>query len=283
MHVKATALDRIDGGITMCLRLPGTWPTARIRGSVTLKDIVLDVYLPPREIEEYSSRLEQPVAAIAHIFAEEIAAPHLRQLRIRSKLSGVTVLPALHPVVQPSNAADSTRRSQLIPPSIQQGSAYFRFRTHAHGALKKSRAIHDFMVADDTASASAFKHVEKPAVEVHGKPLDILLSLGPHTDDVLDAYGLDDALIPRLRQMVLTVRHTRWIQVLQEDGWKLDMTRAVALSQALLVDAQQGVDFKLSSRIEGPRAPIWASTTSWHFRSIFELVLMTIIIFLFWP
>lgn len=65
---------------------------------------------------------------------------------------------------------------------------------------------------------------------------DPIVSLGPRTDAVLDLYDLDDTFILRLRNLVTTVRSSRWEATLQSSPWGLSFAQAVTLSKALLQD-----------------------------------------------
>jgi hypothetical protein len=63
-----------------------------------------------------------------------------------------------------------------------------------------------------------------------------IMSFCPNTDKFMDRHGLPDSMIPKLRQMTLTMWNSRWVRVLQEDGWNMDANVAMLLNQALLDD-----------------------------------------------
>lgn len=63
-----------------------------------------------------------------------------------------------------------------------------------------------------------------------------LISIGLHTDTVLDRFGLDDQILPELHQLVGSVRSSRWEAVLQSPKWKLTYEQASNLSRALHSD-----------------------------------------------
>lgn len=70
-----------------------------------------------------------------------------------------------------------------------------------------------------------------------------IVTIGPKTDGVLDKYGLPDALIPCLCDMVGTIHSNHWAQVLQSPEWGLGYEEVLRLSKALLVDT--GVEIAL--------------------------------------
>jgi hypothetical protein len=68
-------------------------------------------------------------------------------------------------------------------------------------------------------------------------PLLPIISIGPHTDLVLDRLRLKDSLIPQLHTLVTTVRSSSWEAKLRtaEHGG-LDFEQASAMSKALQAD-----------------------------------------------
>lgn len=71
------------------------------------------------------------------------------------------------------------------------------------------------------------------AIDITEEPI---ISLGPRTDAILDRFELDDTLIPKLRNMIKTVRSTRWEAVLRTPEWGLSFEQAVSLAKALRQD-----------------------------------------------
>lgn len=63
-----------------------------------------------------------------------------------------------------------------------------------------------------------------------------LISIGPHSDAVLDRFGLDDHILPKLHQLIGSVRSSRWEAVLQSPKWNLTYEQASNLSRALNSD-----------------------------------------------
>jgi hypothetical protein len=63
-----------------------------------------------------------------------------------------------------------------------------------------------------------------------------LISIGPHSDAVLDRFGLDDHILPKLHQLIGSVRSSRWEAMLQSPKWNLTHEQASNLSKALNSD-----------------------------------------------
>ncbi|KAF8878305.1 hypothetical protein BD779DRAFT_1474828 [Infundibulicybe gibba] len=68
--------DRIDGGITVMMRIPG-YSTQPIQTN----DFTVDVYVPPREIIEGGEKFTEHVALMVQTFGEQIAIPYLHRFR----------------------------------------------------------------------------------------------------------------------------------------------------------------------------------------------------------
>jgi len=63
-----------------------------------------------------------------------------------------------------------------------------------------------------------------------------IISIGDHTNDVLDHLELADSFIPRLRVLACTVQSSRWEQVLRSSEWGLSQEQARLISRALISD-----------------------------------------------
>ena len=77
--LQVAVLDRIDGGITMLMRCPGY----RTSEDLTPENVVLDVYLSPRELSEAQDQISECAAVLAQSFGQDIALPHLRRFAAR--------------------------------------------------------------------------------------------------------------------------------------------------------------------------------------------------------
>lgn len=63
-----------------------------------------------------------------------------------------------------------------------------------------------------------------------------LLSIGPNTDAVLDRFKIGDEAILKLRDLIVTVRSSRWEVVLRSPKWDLTYEQAFNLTKALHAD-----------------------------------------------
>lgn len=86
-------------------------------------------------------------------------------------------------------------------------------------------------------NAEAFSlHTKSPSSsddKVFGPPL---ISIGPNTDAVLDWFKIGDQTIPRLRELIATVRSSRWETVLRSPKWDFTYEQASNLMVALHAD-----------------------------------------------
>ncbi|KZT16713.1 hypothetical protein NEOLEDRAFT_1184872 [Neolentinus lepideus HHB14362 ss-1] len=88
----ATALDRADGGFTVMFRIPGTLPKL---GGYAIKDLCIDTYLSPREVNEHITlngsndpSCGPAISQMAGIFAKQ-AFIHLHRVEARHSHAGV--------------------------------------------------------------------------------------------------------------------------------------------------------------------------------------------------
>lgn len=110
------------------------------------------------------------------------------------------------------------------------------------------RSIRKRRPADAFLASAGEKNPELPLVvpsdtSALGPPL---ISLGPSTDAVLDQFGLEDHLLPRLHVLTRTVRSSRWEAVLRTAPWKMTNKQATHLACALAEDLKvtPGVNVK---------------------------------------
>lgn len=67
-----------------------------------------------------------------------------------------------------------------------------------------------------------------------------LISIGPCSDAVLDHIGWNDSSLPRLHNLLGTVRSSRWEITLAGPEWNLRPDQSAALATALLKDVHAG-------------------------------------------
>jgi hypothetical protein len=77
----------------------------------------------------------------------------------------------------------------------------------------------------------------KRAVSVpHDRFGGAIISIGPHTDAVLDRFHLKDNLIPQLRLLSTAIRSSKWEAALRSTQWGLSYVQAANLSKAMIAD-----------------------------------------------
>ena len=67
---------------------------------------------------------------------------------------------------------------------------------------------------------------------------EVLISLGRHSDEVLDLLQLPDTILPSLHQLMMTFRSNCWISVLEGPKFALGHEKAVLLALASLEDSK---------------------------------------------
>lgn len=87
---KVSALDAIDGGISLVMRCPGYRPST----VMTLENITVDVYVSPRELVEGGKPMSERVAILVQEFGAHLALPHLHTFQARCIAERVKALPA---------------------------------------------------------------------------------------------------------------------------------------------------------------------------------------------
>lgn len=89
----------------------------------------------------------------------------------------------------------------------------------------------------------------RPADAFLAKPIvsgPLLVSIGPHTDTILDRFELGDEILPKLHTLTTTVRNTRWEENLRSLKWGLNYEQASKLNWALHADLQLGSSLRVS-------------------------------------
>jgi hypothetical protein len=82
----------------------------------------------------------------------------------------------------------------------------------------------------------AFTHSDLTRnLTIDGPPI---ISIGPHTDAVLDRFKMGDEVILKLRQLISTVCSSRWEAVLISPKWDLTFEQATNITKALNADLQ---------------------------------------------
>jgi hypothetical protein len=86
--------DRLDGGISLLIRCPGSQAT----DTLSAEHVAVDLYITPRELQEVPLRIGGDVSMLVQAFCEEFAVPHLHRFMERCHVEGI----------QPPNHCQST-------------------------------------------------------------------------------------------------------------------------------------------------------------------------------
>lgn len=129
------------------------------------------------------------------------------------------------------SASAAIRESAVFTPSAK------KTRPPSTPSTARQRTPHQRRPADVFLFAEDKNFPEPiPLVIPDSAPGSPLISLGPHTDAVLDRFSFGDDVLPRLHILVGTVRSSRWEAILRGTPWNLTYEQASNLSSTLLAD-----------------------------------------------
>ncbi|EPQ50028.1 hypothetical protein GLOTRDRAFT_141640 [Gloeophyllum trabeum ATCC 11539] len=238
-------MDRSDGGFTFVLRTRGAAiPTDSDRSCGPM--VPLQLYLPAREVSE-AFDIVNVVDRIKRIFVEDIALPHFRRFAERCERSNI------EPVQLELEEFDSGDDSQVTEDGTESSEDPANQRDRlpdeviekwlSCGSLEEAEEYIRPFLAPAAAEPSLDR---KPVVnQTWGAANDNsshitsrvpIISIGSHTDAVIDQLHLDDNLIPKLHEIPCSVRSSRWKEAILRDGWDLSESDAHSLAQAMLSD-----------------------------------------------
>jgi hypothetical protein len=248
-------LDRVDGGVTLLIRTPGYCATP----DLSIDDVTLDAYFPPRELHEGGQKLRSILAGFMRAFGKEIALPHLRQFVVRCGHEGVRNPPHpprkawLHALIiilrldYPAYGVPLGGENLVFPDPVPKGSS--RLRCRCCSSLIQRGADSLVPVVQDLTLKNG---IDAPGPAIASLPVNprsslqldnpartlknAIISMGSNTDTALDRFHLDDNLIPQLRTLVTTTRSSKWEAKLRGRDWGLSYEQAVTLSNALHAD-----------------------------------------------
>jgi hypothetical protein len=82
--------DRLDGGISVLIRCPGTPAFPEL----TSDKVTADIYVTPRELHEQQEHISADVAVMVQAFCQGFAIPHIRRFTARCRIENVK--PIIH-------------------------------------------------------------------------------------------------------------------------------------------------------------------------------------------
>ncbi|KAF8545572.1 hypothetical protein OG21DRAFT_1528399, partial [Imleria badia] len=229
--------------------------TAPSQQQLAPENITADVYITPRAFHAAPQKTSEAIAVLVQGFCQEMALPHLHEFTKSCDVEGIgPIPPPSHapsitlesPPFLPPAATDRTRIWCSAQPYVgEHSSSATRAKAQASGGSKNDmkvcqrRNAECFSVnevakalKEVTSAESGIRSVAEPAT-LNLRPI---VSLGPNTDAVLDRFGMSDQVIPRLRELVVTVCSSRWEVMLRNSPWNLDYEQAANLQKALHAD-----------------------------------------------
>ena len=272
--------DRLDSGISLLIRCPGSEPPSNLAA----EKITLDIYVTPCELVR-NKCVSDDTTMLIQAFSQEFVLPHLQRFAEQCKIDSVKApkphcksmleyrvgftnfgvvlaepidlnrqnhLPTfLSPVTSRIQCTacsteakpDPVVDMQHLPASavIRESAVFAPSAKKMHPPSTPSTARQ--CTARQRRPADAFLFVDNkkfpepiPLVIPDSAPSSPLISLGPHTDAVLDRFSFGDNVLPRLHILVGTVHSSRWEAILRGTPWNLTYEQASNLSSALLVD-----------------------------------------------
>ncbi|TFK61324.1 hypothetical protein BDN72DRAFT_863692 [Pluteus cervinus] len=171
----ATILDRVDGGVTIIMRTPGS----KITEHTDAADITIDSYITPITLRTCGEHVERAIAALFQQFGEEIVLPHLHLYNGRCAIEHLTandspcIVPG--PRIQPEQPH--------LPDPVSEGSALIRCRLrdrlpgYAMGAFVGTNVRHELLAHMNTPGSNSTPR----AISPHLSPTPALFNSLPET------------------------------------------------------------------------------------------------------
>ncbi|KAH7904465.1 hypothetical protein BJ138DRAFT_1106801 [Hygrophoropsis aurantiaca] len=212
-----------------------------------------------------ANKVGEITAAIVQVFAQELAVEHTRHFTSRCSIEGVSALPTNlslsagppHPpflpapentmgchikcTTRPINALEhimaefhSSKGSSHVGPQSGTTSSRIRQRRPADAFQAGIFVKNSIALAPTVSSkfASDSTHDRFPG----GKPL---ISIGPHSDAIIDRFKMGDHTLPRLHELISTIQSSRWEAILRSARWDLSYEQAANLAKALKLDVRE--------------------------------------------
>ncbi|KAG1835967.1 hypothetical protein DFJ58DRAFT_735336 [Suillus subalutaceus] len=271
-----TMQDRLDGGISILMHCAGS----EAPETLSPEYFTIDLYITPREYREMPEHLGGDLSALVQAFSEEFVVPHLQCFAECCRIEGI-IPPRHYPAgqVNPSGptflpaplvatgariqcSAHPTRQfkhdfevgNKVLLAAVQIGQALAK--SNSKPEIRQRHNVDAFLlkrvaeprIATSTEALSTNGTSEAGGINLTGTTASFgvpLISIGPHTDAVLDRFGLDDQVLPKLHQLIGSIRSSRWEAVLRSPKWNLTYEQASNLSRSLHSDLCGGIQFAL--------------------------------------
>ncbi|KAG6905993.1 hypothetical protein DXG01_016435 [Tephrocybe rancida] len=247
-----TTMDRLDGGISVLLHVPGS----RATPNLGVEDVTVDVVVPPHELAEAGKDFSRAVAIMIQEFGCEIALPYLKCFQEQCIAEdvipplplaagkpidpeGSLYLPSPEPLegvllrccCRPGNLANLVQDFAIVnlPP-----------RQHAPNRVPIIIASSD---SDDHCQGEVQKarnHVKLRRTQRDSMVDDgfsgAIVSLGPCTDAVIDRFAFKVQEIPKLCRVIQSERSGKWEEKLHAGEFRYSFEQASTMLEALKAD-----------------------------------------------
>jgi hypothetical protein len=288
LQLQATALDRCGGGFTIVLHCSGASIPSDIE-NMSPTDVVVDAYIPPNET--HNVHAQRHVAHLAQLFGERISLSHLQRLHMQSKALDITIPSSpcpSHPESQtdhltliPSPVVTGSAHFKLPCHPWNVLNRYLSALEDVDLDVsdpfdwtpgREASALLDMSTSTPLVVHPFAAHEQFPSVpsspalgtRQRGKHLLTrnlssasmvpLVSIGKKSDAVIDQFGLNDHLLPRLHEMTTLHRSSRWVTLLQSEDWGLEYKVARALADALMLDLSFRTKANMKASISSRRS-----------------------------
>ncbi|KAG1770858.1 hypothetical protein EV702DRAFT_1202186 [Suillus placidus] len=262
--------DHLDRGISLLIRCPGSHATS----TLSAEHIAVDLYVTPRELHEVRERIAGDVSVLVQAFSAAVLRAFKLLIAVHPAAqvnpTGPHVLPAplvpsgsciqcsacpskafghdfeTHAATKSKNSSSAHQQSTVVQHTIvlalgastvPVGSPKARQHRYAN-LFSVPKNINDSTTTSDGPKqrTSGFTYPDLPRrFPSDGSPI---ISIGPHTDAMLDRFKMGDEVILKLRELMSTVRSSHWEAVLRSQKWEFTFEQAANLAKALNADLQ---------------------------------------------
>ncbi|OAX30777.1 hypothetical protein K503DRAFT_788246 [Rhizopogon vinicolor AM-OR11-026] len=200
--------DRLDGGISLLIHCPGFVAIE----ALSPERMAIDLYITPRELHECPEVIGGDASCLVQAFAENYAIPHLRRFTEWCHTEGV-VPPQHFPASQFRLDLEVNGHVAIPSPAIQGARAAALARSNAASSIdifstrdnkmRKHRHTDAFLMVPEHKSKTASNVKPMGEATSFGPPL---ISIGSHTDAIIDHFKMDDVVLLRLHELIGSVR-----------------------------------------------------------------------------
>ncbi|KAK2460042.1 hypothetical protein APHAL10511_007965 [Amanita phalloides] len=269
-----TALDRIDGGVSLLIWSPGF----TIPPDFSLNGIALDTYITTRAIVEAEDIVQAVLASFIQVFGKGVVLPHLHHFTKKGKTERINV---------PFELGHVTRLCVVQPyirfPYMPRTGCY-RFQCVSFDALPIRIESGKFLPSCERLKSiigEAWERWEDNGApkENDVKPFPLsdrpIISFGAKTDTALEHLKLLDTIIPRLHDLSHTVHSSKWEKMLRGPEWGFSFEQAAMISRAMILDLdvkQHGTPIWKSGDISGMKIIVYSSIVTFILSILFYVI-----------